>query len=1039
MRKARLHQRLLLLLWTACFALLAGSEAGAQAQRVSGTVNNQQVATPLQGATVNVRGTSRTTTTDAAGRFTIEAAPGAVLRITSVGFTQQEVVVPPSGTITVQLQESENRMEDVVVIGYGTQRKKLTTGANLQVKGDDIQKQSSTTALQALQGQAPGVLITTSSGQPGSGMNVIIRGKGTIGNNSPLYIVDGVYTGDISYLNPADIESIDVLKDAASAAIYGSQGANGVIVVTTRTGRPSQKPQVTLDAFYGVQNVAHKARLLDAKQYAIIMNEAAINSGKAPYFTNDQITNLPFNTNWIDQMLVNKAPTQNYVLGVQGGSGTSSYSTSAGYTGQAGIVGGRSVSYFERYTFRINSEHSLYSNIIKLGEHLTFNYQRNNGIGVGNQYNNTLRAAFNVSPFLPMYDANGNYFNANQAGWNPGDMTKYWNNTEANPYALMMLNNQNRNASQRLFGDLYLVVEPIKGLRYRSSLGVTFGANESRSFSPAYAPLSIYAFSNNNYASQSMGNNKSLQWDNLLSYNFRVGGSHTFDVMAGSSAVRSNGSGMYGRNSGLVFPDLQHAWLNNATNRDVSFMTLNGSPWEDFLLSYFGRLQYNFQEKYLFNATFRADGSSKFAPGHRWGYFPSLSAGWVASREDFLQDISWLNFFKLRASWGQVGNQNIAAYQYLAPISFSNVNYTFGPGEGVLTNGAYPSRLSNPNIKWETSEQTNIGVDATVFRRLNLTFDYYSKNTKDWLLPIPVLATAGVETMFINGGDVRNEGVELSLNYRNAFGKLNYALGVNGSYNKNRIGSIPTRDQIIHGNTNSLYDNSGEFYRAQNGFPVGYFWGLKTNGVFQTEEEVRAYSKGGALVQPGAQPGDVRYVDFNSDGVINDDDRTIIGDPNPDFTFGFNVSADYKGVDFSVLASGVAGNQLVQSWRNQSNRFSNYSTEILERWHGPGSSSRMPRVTEDNRNFTQFSDLYIYDGSFLRIANVTLGYNFSNLVKKSYLSKLRLYAAALNLFTFTKYNGMDPEVGYGESFSSGVDLGYYPRPRTFLVGANFRF
>jgi TonB-linked SusC/RagA family outer membrane protein len=1009
--------------------LSPASYLSAQTTTINGKITNQRTTDAVAKSTVTVKGTSRATTTDDSGQFSIDASIGDVLIISSVGFAPREVKIAGPGAVSIELVESASIMEEVVVIGYGVQRKKLVTGANLQVKGEDIQKQSTTNALQALQGQAPGVQITTSSGQPGSGMNVIIRGKGTIGNSSPLYVVDGVYTNDISYLNPADIQSIDVLKDAASAAIYGSQAANGVILVTTRTGRVNQKPQITLDAYMGWHKPPKQAQLLNAREYAIIMNEAAINSGKSPYFTNDQVNAQPVNTNWLDEMFVDNATTKNYIAGVQGGGNASVFSLSAGYTGDEGIVGGKGLSNFERYSFRLNSEHNLYQQVIKVGQHLTFNYQNSNGIGVGNQYNNSLRAAFNTSPFVAMYDADGNFFDNSNSSWFNG---------EANPYAVMYYSNQNRRNNQRLFGDVYVAVEPIKGLKFRSSLGFIHQTSESRSFTPIYK-LSIYAFNNNTVASQSMGRARSLQFDNLLSYAFELNDQHNFEVMAGTSALKSTGSDMFGRNRDLVFADLQHAWLSNATNRDGTNLTLNGAPYEDALMSYFGRLQYNFDEKYLFNATFRADGSSKFAPGHRWGYFPSVSAGWVASRERFMEGVQWLNFFKLRASWGQVGNQNIAGYQYLTPISLSNTNYVFGPVEGISTPGAFPSRLGNPGIKWETSEQTNIGFDATFKKNFNISFDYYVKDTKDWLLVAPVLATAGADAPVINGGNVRNNGVELAISYRNRVGELNYSIGINGAYNKNKIGDIPTLDHIIHGNTNSLYANSLEFYRAENGFPVGYFWGLQTAGVFQTEQEVAAYSKSGKMVQPAAAPGDVKYVDQNGDGMISDLDRTMIGDPNPDFTFGFTLSADFKGFDISVLASGVAGNEIVQSWRNHSDAKANYSAAILERWHGPGSSNRIPRVTEDNRNWTQFSDLYIHDGDFLRISNITLGYDFAKLVRKNYLGKVRLYASVLNLYTFTRYNGMDPEIGYGEGFSSGVDLGYYPRPRTIMVGASIRF
>lgn len=1009
--------------------LLLSNSVQAQTSPLRGRVLSKSDAAPLPGVTVNIRGSNNTTITDEQGRFSINAKPGDLLEISFVGYRPVEVKVTVIADIEVQLEATISQLDDIVVIGYGTQKKKLVTGANLQVKGEDILKQSTTNALQALQGQAPGVQITSTSGQPGAGINVIIRGKGTIGNFGPLYVVDGVNTNDISYLNPADIESIDVLKDAASAAIYGSQAANGVVLITTKTGRNNQRASVTYDGYYGIQNPERKAKLLDARQYATIMNEAAVNSNKQPYFTAEQIASIPVNTNWMDEMFVKDAPTQSHSIGVTGGNAGSVYSLGISYTAQEGIVGGKGLSDYERYNLRLNSEHSLYQKILKIGQHLTFTYEKNQGIGVGNIYNNTLRNAFGVSPFVPMYDDQGNFFN---------NTNSTWNNGEANPYAVMYYTNQRKNNNQRLFGDIYMIVEPIKGLRYRTALGLNYSAYEGRSFTPIYK-LSIYSFNDFTRASQNMSRNRSIQFDNQLSYDFDINREHSFQAMVGTSSIKGDGSGMYGQNRDLIFSDLRHAWLSNATNTDGTNISLTGSPWEDALLSYYGRLQYNFKETYLFNATIRADGSSKFADGHRWGYFPSVSAGWVASNESFLQSVGWLNFLKLRASWGQVGNQNVAAYQFLTPITFAFTNYNFGNVEGVNTPGAYPSRLGNPDVSWETSEQTNIGFDAIVAKNLNINFDFYVKNTKDWLIVAPVLATAGADAPLINGGDVRNTGVELGLSWRGNVGKLRYSVSANGAYNKNRIGHIPTLDNIIHGNTNTLYANSLEFYRAQNGMPVGYFWGLKTNGLFQSEAELAAYSKNGTKIQPDAGPGDVRYVDLNNDGVINDLDRTQIGDPNPDFTFGFGITAEYMGFDLAIQANGVAGNQLVQSWRNQSDAKANYSTAILDRWHGPGSSNRIPRVTEDNRNWTQFSDLYIHDGDFLRISNITIGYDFARIAKKSFLSKLRVYAAALNAFTFTKYEGMDPEIGYGEGFSSGVDVGYYPRPRTIMIGANFKF
>jgi TonB-linked SusC/RagA family outer membrane protein len=1004
----------------------------AQEKQISGKVTGTSDGMPIPGAMIRVKGKTGGAGTNNDGAFVIGAQTGDVLQVSSIGYISKEVTVGQSNVVNISLAESNNDLEEVMVVGYGVQQKKLITGATVQVKGETLQRQSTTNALQGLQGQSPGVQIASTSGQPGEGMKVTIRGLGTIGNSGPLYVVDGVLTNDITYLNSADIESIDILKDAASAAIYGSQAANGVVLVTTRTGKKGQSAQITFDAYAGIQNVPKKIDLLNSSQYASIMNEAAINGGKQPIFSNAEIAALGEGTNWMDEMFVKDALTQNYSFGASGASDASVFSTGMSYTGQEGIVGGKALSNYERYSFRINSEHNFYKDIIKIGQHLTYTDIKNNGIGVGNQYNNSLRSAFSVSPFVPMYDEEGNFFDNSNSTWNNG---------EANPYALMVYNNQNTRNSQRLLGDVYLVVQPIKNLTFRTSLGMDYSAGESRSFTPIYQ-LSAYAYSITTRATQSMNKGKSLIWDNLLTYKFDVKNDHSFEVMAGSSAYQSDGSSLYGSNTNLIFEDLDHAWLSNATGKTVAGISITGAPYDaDRRMSYFGRVNYNYKQKYLLNATFRADGSSRFAAQNRWGYFPSVSTGWVVTSEDFMEgQKGWLDFLKIRASWGQVGNQNIAAFQYLAPIKLNNTNYNFGE-EGILIPGAYPSRISNPGLKWETSEQANVGFDANLLSGMfTVNFDWYKKTTKDWLISAPILATAGADAPFINGGNVKNSGIELALTFKNNIGDFNYSIGVNGAYNKNEVGNIPTADGVVHGLTGQLFDNSLEFYRAQSGFPIGYFWGLKTAGIFQNEAEVANYRSGTKVIQPTAMPGDVKYVDQNGDGVIDNLDRTMIGNPNPDYTFGITLSADYKGFDVSVVASGVAGNDIVQSYRNQSNQFGNHTARILDRWHGEGTSNTMPRVTEDNRNWTNFSDLYIQKGDYLRISNVTVGYDLGRVLKKGYLKQVRLYAAALNLYTFTKYDGMDPEIGYGsEGFSSGVDVGYYPRPRTFMFGANVRF
>jgi TonB-linked SusC/RagA family outer membrane protein len=1009
---------------------------------VTGKVTATSDGMGIPGANITVEGGGASTSTDFDGSYKINVKSDDVLKVTVLGFRSQKISVNNQSTINFALQTETSDLKEVVVIGYGSMKKKLVTNAVTQVSGDNLAKTNTTSALQALQGQAAGLQITSTSGQPGEGLNVVIRGVGSTGGSTPLYVVDGILTGDISYLSNSDIESISVLKDAASAAIYGSQASNGVILVTTKRGKRGSAGKITFDQYYGLQSVARKVDLLDATEYATILNEAAVNSGKNPYFTNAQIAALGKGTNWMDKMLVDNAATKNFAFGASGGSDNSVYSTSLSYLGQEGVVGGADLSNYERYNFRFNSEHKLYKDVVTIGENLSFAYINKNGIGVGNQYNNSLRSSFQTTPLLPMYDANGNYYDTSNS-----NSSEPWLNGVANPYALMVYNNQNESNNQKLLGNVYLQIEPIKNLTFKTTLGLDYYAGEGHSYSPEYQ-LSIYAFSKFDKVSQNMNKGKTLTWDNLATYKFKVAEEHHFETMLGTSSINYDGTSMSMANTDAVYSDIDHAWINNTTNvSDGSKISIRGAKEETKRMSYYGRLNYDYKETYLFNATFRADGSSMFSNENVWGYFPSASAGWVASNEGFLKDSKAINFLKLRASWGQVGNQNARAFQYLSPIKIDYTNYIFGDTEGVLTPGAYPNRLSNPDLKWETSEQIDLGFDAKFLdNALSVTFDAYQKTNKDWIILAPILATAGAEAPYVNGGDVVNKGLELSLQYQNKIGEFNYSVSANGAYNENKVGQIPVEGGIIHGLSNELYDNAGEFYRAENGHPLGYFWGYKTGGVFQNQAQIDNYkSANGVVLQPTAAPGDIIYQNVNGDDKITDLDKTEIGKPNADFTYGFTLSASYKAFDFTAMANGVTGNQIVQSYRNQSGAFGNYTTEILSRWHGEGSSNTMPRVTEDNKNFTQFSDLYVKNGDFLRISTVTIGYDFAKMKfgKPFFASQFRLYFSALNLYTFTKYNGMDPEIGFGSSnddqkFSSGVDVGYYPRPRTFMLGLNVK-
>lgn len=1033
-------------------SLLSVAALYAQSVRgISGTVTSD--GEPLIGASVVEKGTTNGTLTDVDGKFTLSVKENATIEVSYIGFTSKTFAVGQQTVFNVELKEEANVLNEVVAIGYGVQKKKLNTGATLQVKGDEVAKLNTTNPLQALQGQAPGVQISSTSGQPGADMKVTIRGLGTIANSGPLYIIDGI-EGDISVLNAADIQSIDVLKDAASAAIYGAQAANGVILVTTKQGSKG-KGQVSFDAYYGVQKVARKAKMLNANEYMAIMNEQALNSGSA-LFDFDSMGTLA-NTNWINQMFKDDAKTENYSLNVNGGSEASRYALSLNYTSQEGVVGGKDVSNYERYGFRINTEHKLYKEILTVGQHLNFNYIKNRGINVGNQYNNTLRGAFITSPLSPVYSDNNIYDSPyNDTSNSP------WYKGDSNPYGLMMTNSNNKNDSQRLMADVYAELEPVKNLKLRSVFGINYYASEYRSFEPFYQ-FSIYTYNKDHTTIlQNMSKGHTLTWTNTAGYDFTLADDHAINALVGMEATRYQGTFLSGSNRDLLsqFNDFSHAYLDNTTGQAhldsdgnvVETRSVGGRPEHDYRrVSYFGRVGYNYKEKYMFNATLRADGSSKFAKGNRWGYFPSFSAGWVITNEDFMQSVvesRTLDFLKLRLSWGQVGNQNIDDDQYLAPINTSTAYtssdpaayYNFGTNKTNVA-GAYQSRLSNQSVKWETSEQLNIGFDAYMLRnRLGINADFYTKKTKDWLVVAPILATAGAGAPYINGGDVKNTGIELGLTWRDNIGQVNYNIGVNGSYDKNKVGNIPTDDGIIHGLTGMLYDNSEEFYRAQNGYAIGYFWGYKTAGVFQSEEDIEAWkAAGNGILQADVKPGDVKYVDRDKNGKIDATDKTDLGNGMPDFSFGFNLGFEYKGFDFNLNANGVMGNKIVQSYRNHTNKQSNYTTAILNRWTGEGTSNKIPRVTETNINW-QFSDLYLQDGDFLRISNISIGYDFAKLINLKCISQCRLYASVQNAFTFTKYDGMDPEIGYGTSnWVSGIDLGYYPRPRTYLFGVNLKF
>ena len=1028
----------------------------------------------LPGVTVVVKGTQIGTATDMDGNFSLPDAPrNGTLQVSFIGMKSQEIAINNRASIQIVMEDETVSLNEVVAIGYGIQRKKLVTGATVQVSGDALQKLNTVNVFTAMQSQTPGVSITQNSGQPGSGYNVYIRGMGTIGNWAPLYVIDGVAGGDISQLNPADIESMDVLKDAASAAIYGSRAANGVILVTTKQGKAG-KIQISYDGSYGWQNVYRMPSMLNAQQYIQIQNEVYFNEGATPwnwatllggaygdsggsYY--DAIQNGTWKgTNWLDAVRVKNAPVQNHAFNMTGGNEISKYSLGVSYTGQEGVFGAPVESQFHRTTFRLNSDHVILKaknfDAIKIGETLNFNYSKNNGIATNGMYWNSLANLMRTMPIMPMYNDNGDYFN--YADQQALGISGY--SSQTNPVANMIYNNNGYNTSNgyNLNASVNLQIQPARDLIFKSQVGYKMSSGDYRTFKPTYPALASTTPANTtSTVSQSADMGWSYTWENTLNYKFKLNNNH-FDVLAGES-VEQWGMGQHeGANNGnLVYNDYLHAYLDNSTGILSGVTSVSGSPWgQGGITSFFGRINYDWNETYLLSLIMRADGSSNFAKGYRWGTFPSVSAGWVVSNENFMEPAKpWLDFLKLRAGWGQNGNCNIPNFNYLAQITMGS-GYSFGNDKDNPQTGGYPSNMPNTSVSWETSDQVDLGLDARFLNsRLGLTFDWYRKLTLGWLVQPDVLGSYGVGSdgaPWINGGDIQNKGIEVALNWNDRVGRdFTYGINWNFSYNKNMVTRIDNSEKIIHGNSNILSQSTLEFYRAQVGYPVGYFWGYKTAGVFQNQADIDAWkAAGNGILQANPQPGDLKFVDVDKNGVIDDNDKTMIGDPNPKYHMGFSFNVGYKGFDLSMTAYGAFDFQIAQSYRSFGDSpAQNYTTDAFNYWHGEGTSNTLPRLTlGNNANFINISDIYMHNGSYLRCQNITLGYDFKKLFTKMPLSEARFYVTAQNLFTITGYNGMDPEIGSALGTDSGsqpwatnIDVGFYPQPRTYLMGVSLKF
>ena len=1049
---------------------------GAMAQStVNGTVTDESGEAVI-GATVRVQGSGVGTVSDMDGRFSVKASPDATLEVSYVGYTTEVVRLQGRTNVNIVLKQEDTSLSDVVVIGYGTMKKKLVTGATVQVKGDEIAKLNTTNALEAMASSSPGVQITQASSQPGKGFKVYIRGIGTIGDSQPLYVIDGVAGGNLDGINPNDIESIDVLKDAASAAIYGSRAANGVILVTTKQGKVG-KVELSYNGAMGWSNVYKRPQMLNAQQFMTIMDEYSFNtsgqkvdfSAFVPQSIVDKVAAGWEGTDWWGAFENDNAVQQNHSVTLTGGSDRSKFAMSYTYTGNEGIMGADRASYYKRHTIRVNSEHVLLKakdfDAITIGENISIGYNKSHDLAEDGMYWSYIHSLLQTNPLVPMYDDNGDLYThvKNGAGWND-----YWFN---NPYEGLdkggfnsIQESRNINTSATAF----VTIQPIKGLRFRSQFNYNWGSGAYRNFGMPRSPSSGSGTVTSYSVSQSAWLSSNWSVENTLTYDLPLIAGHKISAMVGQSfqstawSTNINGSNTVDEGSQkATLKDWNSAWLNNFST-DLAKASMGGNPNDDeYLASWFGRVTWDWKERYMATVTMRYDGSSIFNKGHRWGVFPSVSAGWVISNEEFMKGASsWLDFLKLRASWGQNGNNRIAKYQYLATIAQSgsagDSGYKFSDDysftlTGKPNIGAYADIVPNPDVTWETSEQLDLGFDARFLNsRLGLSFDWYKKTTKDWLIVAPRIAIEGTNPAYVNGGDVENKGVEIALTWNDKIGSdFNYNIGVNFATNKNKVTRIANENGYINGGGSILSQGTEYIYRAEIGKPIGYFYGMSYSGIWQNQAEIDAARAAGKAVLDGAQPGDAIWDDWNGDGVITyaegaNCDRHEIGNPNPDVMLGINLGLNWKGLDFAINGSGAFGHQIMRSYRSFSDSWwHNYDTTIFNRWHGEGTSNDVPRISGTGHPNTNYvSTRYMEDADYFKIKTVTLGYDFTKIWKSSPFQQLRLYVQAQNLITFTGYTGLDPEVGNAagaDGWASGIDLGLYPPSRTFLVGASIKF
>lgn len=1028
---------------------------------------------PILSATIVVLGVEgKGAISDIDGNFVIKDIPAdATLRISYVGMVTQEIKLAGRATLTITLREDSELLEEVVVVGYGVQKKSVVTGSIAQVSSDDLKAKAPVRMDNALKGLAAGVNVTSASGQPGSQPRIIIRGNGTINDNTPLFIVDGMpIEGGLDYLNPNDIASIEVLKDAASAAIYGSRGSNGVILVTTKKGAKGDAT-INYNFSYGWQNPWHHKEVTGATDYAILQNEMRINAGQAPLYPDPyHLTDNngePINgagTDWQSLVFNNNAPVMNHDITVSGASDKVNYYVSLGYFEQQGIVGGNfGQSNYDRLTARSNTTYKVmdstedrnFLNKLTLISNLSYARINSTGISENTEFGSVLGSALYLSPLLSptvtnkdlaaqmtaayaehdlFRDEEGNLFTIPRFGGGYGEMN--------NPLAVLRIP-PTKGWSHKFLANFSLDLNIWDNLKYKASFSpdLSFWGNDG-------AVTSKYYLSGNNkqtHTSASSYKAQGITWllENTLSYDKTVD-KHSFSVLLGQSAQRSSNSDLGGSRWNLVNvdkPSINYATGDVVVDADGNATvqhSVYGGPWaEHRLASLFARLDYNYDERYILQFTVRRDGSSRFGANHKYGTFPSASLGWNIANEPYMKDVlpSWMSAAKLRMSWGKNGNERIGDFRYTVNNSMGN-NYLFGK-MASMSIGSKASGLPNPDLRWEESEQTDIGLDLGFLGgALTFSADYFNKRTNGMIIAMPIPGYVGETAPLDNIGVMENRGVEMELGYKWDIADAHFSMKGNASYLHNEL--------IYLGNTSGYLSfdgvqgiQGGAVSRAQNGKPFPYYYGYKTDGVFQTMSEVNAYkSADGSLIQPKAKPGDVRFVDVDGDGKITPEDRTDIGNGTPTWTFGLDFNAAWRGLDLNLFFQGVSGVDVFDATHRNDVLAGNFPTWMLGRWTGPGTSNKYPILRLSDDVNWQISDLYVCDGSYLRLKNIQLGYTLpQKWTEEILVQRLRVYLMAENLFTWTHYWGFDPEISSGGT-SLGIDRGIYPQARTFTVGLN---